>query len=162
MKARISPILLLILVITVFPIFPQQLETFDRLVDFSITLKDLNLLSEARLKEIINDKKLVIINGSVASILIINKEENNFAAELELIQGEWEGIEEVKIFRCIVRLNGAHFAPRLQVQRSREKHPDAIELNSSILVVGKLVEIKNQPNESPLPVLEGIYIRQIR
>ena len=92
---------------------------------------------------------------------MINKEEDSFVAELELVNGTWVGLEEVEIYKCYIILTGSEFAQRIPARRSRKKLPNEIELNSRVLVVGKLVSTRRDDEGMIIPVLEAIYVRPL-
>ncbi|HTP58464.1 MAG TPA: hypothetical protein VMM82_06060, partial [Spirochaetia bacterium] len=67
---------------------------FDRVVDFSITLKDLAAVADGQAS--LPAGRIVILNGTVSDVNVISKDEGSFRVRIELITGEWIGTEDVK------------------------------------------------------------------
>jgi hypothetical protein len=98
----------------------------------------------------------------VTSLQFLDAEEASFALEMELVSGEWIGLEDVKIYRCRVRLRGPAFFQ--QFPRRAPKNPgDAqVVLNDRVLVVARAVaRVGDEPGQS-LWLLDGLYVRPIR
>lgn len=137
----------------------ESKQDFDNTVDFSVTFKD--LFDGVNSGKSFDTKKFIVIDGSITARIVVNKEEDNFIAELELVNGEWEGLEEVEIYKCFVVLKGSDFLKRIPVKRSRKKLPNEIELNSRVLVIGKIISTRKDDEGLIIPVLEVIYVRPL-
>ena len=143
---------------TVYSISPEE---FDSVVDFSVTIKELHSsLTEAG-KIALDPDKFIIINGSVLSIQIYDKSEQEFAASVELVLGEWDGLEDVHIYKCVVIFQGPSFYPVIPSRTPREPVPGVVLKNSRVIVVAKLFEPYIDQMEEPVWYLEGLYIRPI-
>ena len=103
---RILPAILsgLLLAAAVPAAFGLSRADFDRVVDFSVTLKDLSAVADGR--EPLPSGKLVILNGTVSDVNVISKDEGSFRVRIELITGEWIGTEDVKSYTCYVDFTG--------------------------------------------------------
>jgi|GEM_PF-1038484 len=148
-----------LIVITVLTVSGESKKDFDSIVDFSLTFKD--LFEEVNRGKSIDSDRYIVIDGSITARIVLNKEEENFSAELEVVNGNWKGLEEVEIYKCIVVLKGTDFFKRIPVKRSRKKLPNEIELNSRVLIVGKIVSVRKDDDGILIPVLEAIYVRPI-
>lgn len=141
-------------------IFGQSIEDFNRVVDFGTTIRELSIAAAAGDTEALPDR-LVIIDGSVASRLVIDGHAASYVGQIELVGGEWIGVEDVVTYRCYLLLKGPQFSHAIPARRSRTKHPDEIDLNSRILVVGKLLGIFDLEDGTTVPVLDVFHIRKI-
>ena len=80
---------------------------FDRVVDFSVTLKTLAAVAEG--KAPLPTGKMLLLSGTVSDVNILNKDERAFKVRIELITGEWIGLEDVKAYACYVEFSGPEF-----------------------------------------------------
>ncbi len=138
----------------------QSIEDFNDVVDFSVSIRELSLAAAAGDVEAL-PTKLVVIDGTVASRLVVDANPDTYIGQLELVGGEWLGVEDVVTYRCFLLLEGSRFANTIPARRSRTKHPDEIELNSRILVVGRLLGLFDMEDGTTVPVLEVYHIRRI-
>ncbi|MEW5814315.1 MAG: hypothetical protein AB1798_02825 [Spirochaetota bacterium] len=137
----------------------ESLNDFYKIVDFNITLKELdNFMAEGKESSI---NGLLILDGTVASKSIINQEETDFLAEIELVNGEWVGLEAVKMYKCIVRLAGPDFFARIPQRRTQDQVKNEIVENTHVLVIGKLIDARNLSGQR-IPVVQGYFIRNIQ
>jgi hypothetical protein len=157
-----TALILLIAAAWAAPLLAYDRADFDRIVDFSATVKTLEALSAAQARERGLLTRLVLLDGTVTSLQFLDAEEASFALEMELVSGEWIGLEDVKIYRCRVRLRGPAFFQ--QFPRRAPKNPgDAqVVLNDRVLVVARAVaRVGDEPGQS-LWLLDGLYVRPIR
>jgi hypothetical protein len=140
--------------------FGQSVEDFNRVVDFDISIRELALAAAEENMEALPDK-LVIIDGTVASRLLIDGNPETYVGQLELVGGEWIGVEDVVTYRCYLLLEGPRFANAIPARRSRTKNPAEIEMNTRIMVVGEFLGLFDLPNGTTVPVLNAVYIRKI-
>jgi len=135
-------------------------QDFDRIADFSVTIKTLSSLSENQARGLAG--RLLVLDGTIASMQFLNAEEPSFAVELELVGGEWVGTEDVKIFRCRVRFSGTEYFRRFPRRSPRSPSPEQIVLNDRLLVVARLAGRAAAEDGSPLWVLDGLHARPLR
>ena len=141
--------------------FGQTADGFDSSVDFALTLGDLNrLTANGDLSAL--PKRLVIVEGAVASREVVNGDAEEYLGELELVSGEWISISEVVRYQCVLQLSGPDFASAIPARRSRRANPDEIALNTRILTVASVVDIRKLADGSYVPVLLAHYIRRIQ
>jgi hypothetical protein len=140
------------------PLYAFDRQDFDRIVDFSVTIKTLAGLSEAGGLS----GRLLLLDGTVASMQFLDPAENSFAVELELAGGEWIGTEDVKIYLCRVRFRGQEYFRRFPLRAPRAPGPSEILLNDRILVVARLAGRAVAEDGAPLWVLEGLHVRALR
>jgi len=133
---------------------------FDRVADFSVTLKSLAGLSESQARRL--GGRLLVLDGTVAYLQFLDPEQASFAVELELVGGEWVGTEDVKIYRCRVRFNGPEFFRRFPRRTPRDPTPEQIVLDDHLLVVARLAGRTTAEDGTPVWVLEGLHARGLR
>lgn len=129
---------------------------FDQVVDFEISIKELDKLIKAGQSSKVADKYL-ILNGSLSGYTVTDTEKNSYTVELELINGEWEGVSDVFIYRCKVIFSGEEYRVKFPARRRSVPGPGEIALNSGLIVVAKLKEIKDG-----IAVLDGYYLREYK
>ncbi len=159
MNKKVVGILLCIFLTGV--LYADLSEEFSNVVDFSTTFSTLyREAQKSGVQQYINGK-LIIIDGSVASRTVVNKEEQDFLAELELIDGKWIGVEEVEVYKCYVQLKGPEFSARIPARRTRNKLPDEIELNSRVMIIGRVVSSRKDSTGTVFPVIEALFVRPL-
>ena len=141
-------------------IFGQSIEDFSAVVDFDITIRELAAAAAASNVETLPER-LIIIDGSVASRLVVDSNPESFVGQIELVGGEWIGVEDVVTYRCYLLLEGPRFAKAIPARRSRTVNPDEITLNSRILVVGEFLGLFDMEDGTTVPVLSALFIRKI-
>lgn len=160
MTKKLVGALLLSFLITI-PVFSDIQDDFDNLVDFSVTLEKIDEAVAAGREAALDTGKIVIVDGAISAIQIINPEPESFVAEFELVDGKWQGLEDVQMFSSIIRVSGEDFAARIPARRSRRAIPNEIKANSHVLVVGTLSELRRMSNGSTTVVMDGFYVRPI-
>ena len=158
MRGRILALALLVS----FPLFLSAFDRrdFDRVADFSVTLKTLAALTENQARGLAG--RLLLLDGTVANLQFLDPGEASFAVELELVGGEWVGVEDVKIYRCRVRFSGPEYFRRFPRRAPRTPAPEQIVLNDHLLVVARLAGRATAEDGSPLWVLEALHARSLR
>lgn len=154
-------VILFIFSAAVFPLFSDVKDDFDKNVDFSVTLELIHRALTAERTDAVTTEKAVVLDGAISAIQIIDAEAENFAAELNIVDGKWLGLEDVKMYSCVVEVKGPEFAARIPARRSRREVRNEIAANSHVIVVGRIVDFRNVGGEEPQAVLEGYYIRTI-
>ena len=141
-------------------IFGQTIEDFNDVVDFDITLGKLARAAAVEDREALPNR-LIIVDGAVASRLVIDANPETYMGQIELVGGEWLGVEEVVTYRCFLLLEGPRFADAIPARRSRIKNPDEIEMNSRIMVVAEYMGLFDMDDGTTVAVLRAHYIRSI-
>ena len=133
---------------------------FDKTADFSITLKNLSkMAAEGDISSV--KGKYLILDGALSSFTVIDKDPENYTVELLLVNGEWEGVSDVHIFRTVVIVKGKEYADKFPARRQKKGEDLEIPLNSGLLVVAKLNNVITM-GSTAVPVLDGYYIRVIK
>jgi hypothetical protein len=132
---------------------------FDRVVDFSVTLKSLAAAAEGKAQ--LPTGRMVVLSGTVSDVAILDKEQATFKVRIELITGEWIGLEDVKAYSCYVEFSGPEFFKVFPARAPRAATPGVISGNSRVLVVGRVVDVTTTPQGEKRTRLDGAYIRSI-
>ncbi len=140
-------------------IFGLTRADFDRVVDFSITLKDLAAAAEGA--ESLPAGKFIVINGTVSDVTVIDKEQASFRVRIELITGEWFGTEDVKSYSCYVDFSGPEFFKTFPARPPRVVAAGTVAINSRVIVVGRPVEVTKTPLGEKRVLLQGVFVRVV-
>lgn len=134
----------------------------DRVVDFSVTVKTLDRLDVATARDYRLDERFLVLDGTVTNIEVIDPDESRYQVVVELVSGEWIGLEEVRSYRCLVLFSGAEFARVFPRRAPRDAGPRVITPNDRVLFVARLLEPVVLEGDQSIWVLEGIYARPLR
>jgi len=155
---RVLPAVLLFVVASCVA-FSLSRADFERVVDFSITLKDLAAVAEGR--ESLPSAKLVILNGTVSDVDVMNKEEASFRVRIELITGEWIGTQDVKSYSCYVDFTGLQYSAIFPVRPPKTAAPGTVVINSRVIVVGRPLAVTVTPLGEKRVLVEGMFVRTV-
>ena len=155
---RILPTLMMSLLLSAAA-YPISRADFERVVDFSITLKDLAAVAEGH--ESLPSGKMVIINGTVSDVNVVNKEEGSFLVRIELITGEWIGTEDVKSYSCYIDFAGPQYFKVFPERPPRTPVAGVISINSRVIVVGRPVEVTQTPMGEKRVLVQGFFVRAV-
>ena len=131
----------------------------ERVIDFSVTLKTLATAADSGAP--IPTGRNVLLSGTVSDVNILNKDPAGFKVRIELITGEWIGLEDVKSYSCYVDFAGSEYFKVFPARPPREASRDLITLNSRVLVVGRVVDVSATPMGAKRVLVDGMYIRSI-
>lgn len=148
-----------LLIAATLPSFTQEKDDFERIVDFSLNLERLDRFYQRNPADAVPTEKILVLDGAISSIEVINEEPESFLAELSIVGGKWRDTTEVRMFSCIVRIEGPGFAERIPARRSRREPRNAIKPNLHAILVGKIVDVRIDDEGNAVPVLDGYYIR---
>jgi hypothetical protein len=132
---------------------------FDRIVDFSVTLKGLAAAATGSVP--LPTGRMVFLSGTVDDVTILDATEATFKVRIEMITGEWIGVEDVKSYACYVEFSGSEFFKTFPARAPRTATPGVIASNSRVLVVGKPVGIVTTPLGAKQVLVDGAYIRDV-
>jgi len=134
----------------------------DRVIDFSVTVKTLERLDAATARDYRLDERFLVLDGTVSTIEVIDPEESRYQVVVELVSGEWIGLEEVRSYRCLVLFSGPEYARVFPRRAPRDAGPRVITPNDRVLLVARLLEPVALDADDSIWVLEGIYARPLR
>ncbi len=155
---RILPAVMMSLVLTTAAHAISRAD-FERVVDFSITLKDLAAVAEGR--ESLPSGKMVIINGTVSDVDVVDQKEASFRVRIEVITGEWICTEDVKSYSCYVDFTGPEYFKVFPARPPRNPVVGTIAINSRVIVVGRPVEVTRSPMGDKRVVVQGFFVRSV-
>jgi hypothetical protein len=132
---------------------------FDRIVDFSVTLKSLAAAATGAVP--VPTDRMVILSGTVSDVTILDSKEATFKVRVELITGEWIGTDEVKSYTCSVDFAGPEFFKVFPARPPRTATPGVIGSNSRVLIVGRPTGIVTALTGSKEVLIDGAYVRSV-
>ncbi|MFW5994867.1 MAG: hypothetical protein ACOCRN_02060 [Spirochaetia bacterium] len=162
----------------------QLVSAFDEIVDFSMTLEDLHTLarerssgssassngsngtssdSQARTNVNIDEFPLLLIDGYIASTVVHQDSEEAFSATIELVDGEWEGLDEVHAYRARLLAEGDAFRERIPSRPPSSPGDDEILAGRRGIALARLQEFRTDPvTGNAIAVLETLRFRITR
>lgn len=132
---------------------------FDRIVNFDTTLKSLAIDAADGVAPAAG--RLVILDGTVSDVNIVDKNEGSFKVRIQIISGEWIGLEDVKSYTCYVDFSGSQYARVFPARAPATAKPGVVALNSRVLVVGRPVSVILSPQGDRTVLVEGIHVRTL-
>jgi len=131
----------------------------DRVIDFSVTLK--SLATAADQGSALPEGRTVLLSGTVSDVAILSKDDSGFKVRIELITGEWIGLDDVKAYTCYVEFTGSEYARLFPARPPREANRELVTLNSRVVVLGRVVGLTTSPQGARRVLVDGAYIRAI-
>jgi hypothetical protein len=160
MKRAIGAVLVLMIWAPVA--FAIDTGDFDEIVDFSVTVKTLSQLDEATATAYGLMDRFLLLNGTVTNILVLDANEESYLVQVELVSGEWIGLDEVRSYSCWVLFSGSRFAGVFPARVPRNPPPGVIEANQTVLIVAVPLQTVEIAEGETAWVLEGIYARPLQ
>lgn len=146
--------------LTHVPVGAGEVTTFDSIVDFSVTLRELADIATERGPGAVTDEPLIIVDGFIASVVMTDEAEGSFAADVELVDGEWLDPHEVRAYRAIAVVAGEHFRERIPRRPPPSPPRDHIVAGRHAIAVARLVGIReDETRGGMIPVLEVVHFR---
>ena len=133
---------------------------FERIVDFTTTLKSLDQMLKEGIETFDSDR-YIVVHGTVAEISILSERGEEFRVQIEFVDGEWIGLEEVRRYSTQIQFQGEQFAALFPRRTPRNPSPEIILLNSRAIVVARVLRPITTVAGSRVWRLDGIYIRRI-
>ncbi len=139
--------------------FAAPAEDFSSVVDFTISTAELVELIRTEQYERLESERLLILQGSVASTLVLDPTVETYQALVELVASRWVGLERIEVYRVYVMLEGPEFSNRVVERLPRNPGPEIILTNSELLVVAKFIGVTDGDDGSVIPVVTAIAVR---
>lgn len=157
MKRKFSFVLLFPALLFCYQILPAYSKSdFDKIVEFSTSLK--NLEQSAFLE---NDK-LLLLNGTVSNLQFLDKKRDSFKIMVEIITGEWIGLDEVISYRCFILFAGEDFFSIFPSRKPKNPSSDMIFLNDRILLLAQASPSTLEMREQGIWLLDGLRVRHLQ
>ena len=131
-------------------------------VDFSITLQEIHRILEDEGPAGLPTDRALVIDGVVAEIVVIDPEPESFLVQIELVTGRWIGLEEIRIYRAYVFVQGPRFVERVSLRAAANDQYDVVTPNSRVIVLGNIVDVFVDEDGTSAPIIDGIDLRLIR
>ena len=144
-----------------------SLDALDRqalgdVVDFSMTLEQIHHILEEEGAAALPSDRAVVLDGVVAEILLIDPEPETFLAQIDLVSGRWIGLQDIRLYRAYVFVEGPQFAERLSAApAARGAAADAITTNSRVIVLGTIIDVYIEQDGSSAPIIDGFELRPV-
>ena len=138
----------------------QTRAAFDKIVDFSVTLQTVSAAAagEATLPA----KRLFLLEGSVSEIVVLDDRPERFKVRIELMAGEWVGVDEVRGYRCWIIFAGPAYAEVFPAEPPDEPSPAYLPPHARVLVLARALAPAVTPLGEKVMTLEGLAVRQGR
>jgi len=136
-----------------------EVDRFNQIVDFSMTTKRLSELIDAGAWDQIDTDRYFVLQGAVASTTVLDPTPQSYFALVELVDGEWIGLEDIGIYRVQVILEGPEFAGLVPARMPRDPGPEVLRTNDELVVVGRF-EFLPLTDGSSLPVVRAYQLRR--
>ena len=150
---------IIILIIPIGHISAQRSGGLDDFLDSDISLEVLSQFNPLELDELIVSGKYIVINGTISSLMEIERSENNFILDLHVVGGRWISLERVENYSCIVNVSGIEWESRFPKRPPREETEEILLQNNRIMVIGKVSSyVMEQGNL--IAVVDAEYIRK--
>ncbi|MFW6215775.1 MAG: hypothetical protein ACOC45_07495, partial [Alkalispirochaetaceae bacterium] len=153
MKTRTSFFAVLVLLATA--VSSQSIEEFYDVVAYDATLKGLVEAIEEQGLEGVDTERVHLLDGLVSEVTVLDPNPETFLAEVVLVTGEWQGLEEIEMYQAFVYLEGPEFAERVPERAPRDPAPGIILPNQRLLVAAQVVDIYYDEQDRGFPIVSG-------
>ncbi len=153
----------LVLVLLPLGLSGQQAEReLPRVLDLSVDLKGLDQSLEAGEPARIPTDRLVLLNGTVTNLTFLDRKRESFSVLVELVTGEWVGLEEVKSYKALVLFEGTDFYDVFPSRSGAERPANTILKNDRVVLLARALEPVEWGGPGQLRwLLGGYYVRRI-
>jgi hypothetical protein len=133
----------------------QTRAAFDGIVDFSVTMK--TVAAAAAGEATLPANRLVLLEGTFTEIVVLDDRPGHWTVRIELMAGEWIGVDEVRGYRCWVTFSGSAWADVFPADVPETPAPAYIPLHSLVLA-GSPAPVTTPEGERVMS-LKGLAIR---
>lgn len=130
-------------------------------VDFSLTLEEIHRILEEHGAAGLPTDRAVLLDGVVAEITVIDPDPESYLAQIDLVSGRWIGLQEVRLYRAYVFVQGSAFAERISARPLPEDATGVIALNSRVIVLGSIIDVFVDEDGTRAPIIDGFDLRPI-
>ena len=152
-------LLIMPLILISAPLVQADREAFDDAVNFSLSLPRLHSGINRSPERIMG--QTVLIDGIVSSITHYGTDETDFLVLVELVSADWEGLEEINLYRAYV-LFGPDFMDEFPPRPGRDPGPRVVPANSHVLVAGQVTQAVGEEGGSTTAVIEAYHLRRLQ
>ena len=140
--------------------FAQNRAAFDKIVDFSVTLKTVSAAAAG--EAVLPANRLFLLEGSISEIVVLDDRPQAWKVRVELMAGEWIGVEAVRGYRCWVTFAGPAYADVFPAEVPDEPSPDYLPLHTRVLVLARAPTPAVTPLGEKVMTVEGLSVRASR
>ena len=135
----------------------QTRAAFDRIVDFSVTLKTVSAAATGGAALPAN--RLFLLEGSIGEVVVLDDRPEAWKVRVELVAGEWIGTDEVRGYRCWVTFAGPEYAEIFPAEPPGEPSPGYLPPRARVLVLAHALAPVLTPLGERVMELGGIAVR---
>ncbi len=160
--AIVRPVMIKWLAVTVLMVVAASIATLgaqeielDSPVNFSITLRELSRMAERGSDSSEVFESYVVVQGYISASTVITRTEEHFRASVDLVSGEWEGLENVRTHQSRFIVEGDEYRDRIFERPPRRPADDDIIPGREAVVIARLLRYEeDQLSGRRIPVLE--------
>ncbi|THB62508.1 MAG: hypothetical protein D6B26_07880 [Spirochaetaceae bacterium] len=142
------------------PAFCQSLSQIERVLNLNSNLERIIRDFEETGSLPDDDSRALLLDGTVASVTVVDETEENFEAYIELASGKWTENEEIKLYRAFIRVYGSSFFPMLI---ATEENPSTLSPGDQLIAIAILEGIMGDPIDgSDILLFDAMYMRSFR
>jgi hypothetical protein len=138
----------------------QTRAAFDKIVDFSVTLKTVSAAAAGDAS--LPADRLLLLEGSINEIVVLDDRPDTYRVRIELMAGEWIGLDAVRGYRCWVTFTGPAYREAFPVEIPDEPSDDWLPLHARALVLARARGPVTTPLGETVMSLEGLAVRPSR
>lgn len=146
---------LVILVFAALPGAAQTIEELEQVLDYTVTIKSLSEGVEQGIYEL--DAKFVVLDGTYSEFFDADPETGTVI--VEVATGEWQGLETVESYHCLIRFIGPEYVELFPARVTRDTREDAIIKGARMLIVAYPLGVVELGDGRLIWLLDGIYYR---
>lgn len=135
----------------------QSLKSLETVVELSTTIK--SLAEQIQREEYEAPPKFVILNGSLEGVF--ETDEASATVVIEMVTGEWIGLEDVKSYHCLIRFEGVEYLAAFPASPPRNPGAEVYAKSARMLVVALPVAVVELADGRLLWLLDGVYLRRL-
>ena len=140
--------------------YAQSRAAFDRIVDFSVTLKTVSAAAAG--EAVLPADRLLLLEGSISEIVVLDDRPAAWKVRVELMAGEWVGADMVRGYRCWITFAGPAYAEVFPAEAPEEPSPAYLPAHARVLVLARALAPAVTPLAEKVMMLEGLEVRQSR
>jgi len=145
----------------VSPLAPAQTRAaFDRIVDFTVTLKTVSTAAAGG--AVLPANRLLLLEGSIGEVVVLDDRPEAWKVRVELVAGEWIGTDEVRGYRCWVTFAGPAYGDVFPAEPPDEPAPGYLPTHARVLVLARALGPAVTPLGEKVMMLEGLAVRPSR
>lgn len=136
---------------------------FRAVYEFETSLSEIiDRIDDPTFTDRLFNEVVVVFDAVVSDVIVFSPDPADYYAEVEVVTGQWIGLEDVRLDRAIVFIADPALAGRVAERAPRDPDPDLILRNSKILVAGRLYQVFEDTDGNAIPAFEAYQLLRIR